>query len=164
WSNPRIEKLNPGVALPDRKITVVHRSDGSGTTWLFTNYLGKVSDDWAREVGFAKAVAWPVGVGGKGNQGVASYVSRIPHSIGYVSYSYVLQNDMNYVVLRNPAGRFVQPSMESFQSAAANADWQDAPGLYMVLTNQPGVRSWPITGASFILIRRNPDHPEAVRQ
>lgn len=160
WNDPAIQKLNPGVSLPDKKITVVHRSDGSGTTWIFTSYLAKVSDAWKTKVGHDKAVAWPVGVGGKGNQGVASYVSRIKNSIGYVEYAYALQNKMTYVSLKNKDGKFVQPTSENFQAAAANADWKNAPGFYEVLTDQPGEKSWPITGASFILVYKDSKNPE----
>jgi phosphate transport system substrate-binding protein len=155
WNDPALKKANPGVALPDMGITVVHRSDGSGTTWIFTNYLAKVSKTWASKVGNAKSVAWPVGVGGKGNEGVASYVQRINGAVGYVEFAYALQNHMTYVLLQNRAGRFVQPTMQSFMAAAANADWNHAPGFYMVLTDQPGAKSWPITGATVILFYKN---------
>ena len=152
WNNPELAKLNPGVKLPDMAIQVVHRSDGSGTTWIFTNYLSKVSSDWKSKVGNGKAVDWPTGVGGKGNPGVASYVQRIKGSIGYVEFAYALQNHMSHVSLRNRDGNFVQPTIKAFQAAAAGADWKNAPGFYMVLTNQPGAESWPITGATFILM------------
>lgn len=155
WNDPAIAKLNPGLKLPASAITVVHRADGSGTTWIFTNYLTKVSKDWASKVGNAKAVSWPTGIGGKGNEGVASYVQRINGSIGYVEFAYALQNKMTHVSLQNKAGKYVQPTFESFMSAAGNADWSNAPGFYMVLTNQPGEKSWPITGASFILVYKN---------
>ncbi len=154
WSDPQIAEVNPNVKLPDMAVTVVHRADGSGTTWIFTNYLDKVSPDWHAKVGTSTAVAWPVGVGGKGNEGVASYVLRLNGSIGYVEYAYALQNKMTYTQLQNAAGNFVSPTSEAFQAAAANANWKSAPGLYMVLTNQPGQGSWPITGATFILFRR----------
>jgi phosphate transport system substrate-binding protein len=159
WDDPKIEALNPGMKLPKTAITVVHRSDGSGTTWIFTDYLSKVSKEWADKVGNEKSVAWPVGVGGKGNEGVASYVSRIKGSIGYVEYAYALQNKMTHVKLRNRDGNYVEPTSETFQAAAANADWANAPGFYMVLTDQPGKESWPITGATFILVHRNQEHP-----
>jgi len=155
WNDKAIENENPGVKLPAKNITVVHRSDGSGTTWIFTNYLSKVSPQWKSKVGNDKSVAWPAGVGGKGNEGVASYVGRLKDSIGYVEYAYALQNKMTYVKLRNQAGNYVKPETSSFQAAAANADWKNAPGFYMVLTNQPGKDSWPITGASFILVYKN---------
>jgi phosphate transport system substrate-binding protein len=137
----------------------VHRSDGSGTTWIFTNYLTKVSKTWGSKIGNNKAVAWPTGVGGKGNEGVASYVSRIKGSVGYVEYAYALQNKMSYAQLENKAGHFVSPTSASFQAAAANADWSHAPGFYMVLTDQPGNDSWPITGATFILVYKTQDKP-----
>jgi len=159
WDDGAIKAANPGLKLPSKNITVVHRSDGSGTTWIFTNYLTKVSKNWAEKVGNDKAVAWPTGVGGKGNEGVASYVKRIKGSIGYVEYAYALQNKMSYVKLRNHDGHYVAPTSSSFQAAAANADWKNAPGFYMVLTNQPGKDSWPITGATFILVYKSQDKP-----
>ena len=159
WNDPAIGAINPGVKLPGMPITVVHRSDGSGTTWIFTNYLSKVSADWKSKVGNDKSVAWPVGVGGKGNEGVASYVSRIKGSVGYVEYAYALQNKMAYAKLENAAGKFVDPTSESFQAAAANADWAHAAGFYMVLTDQPGDQSWPITGATFILVHTTQEKP-----
>jgi phosphate transport system substrate-binding protein len=155
WNDPAIKQTNPGLDLPDKAITVVHRADGSGTTWIFTDYLSKVSEEWKQKVGSGKAVAWPVGVGGKGNEGVASYVQRIPGAIGYVEYAYALQNNMTHALLKNRAGQYVAPTMETFQAAAANADWKNAPGYYVVLTDQPGEDSWPITGASFILMYKN---------
>ena len=160
WSDPAIKKLNPDLDLPDEDITVVHRSDGSGTTWIFTSYLSKVSSDWKNGPGHAKAVSWPTGVGGKGNQGVASYVGRIKNSIGYVEYAYALQNKMTYVSLKNQDGNYVEPTSDNFQAAAANADWKNAPGFYEVLTDQPGAKSWPITGASFILMYKDPKSPQ----
>lgn len=152
WNDAAMRRVNPGVKLPDKKITVVHRADGSGTTWIFTNYLDKVSSEWHKKVGFGKAVSWPTGVGGKGNEGVSAYVQRIPGSIGYVEFAYALQNKMTYALLENKEGKFVAPTINTFQAAAANADWENAPGFFMVLTDQPGADSWPITGASFILI------------
>jgi len=160
WNDQAIAELNKGVKLPDTDISVVHRSDGSGTTWIFTNYLTKVSKDWADKVGNDKAVAWPTGVGGKGNEGVASYVSRIKGSIGYVEYAYALQNKMTHVKLGNRDGNFVDPTSEAFQAAAANADWAHAPGYYLVLTDQPGKDAWPISGASFILMYKQQAKPE----
>lgn len=154
WNDPQIAKLNPDLTLPNQTITVVHRADGSGTTWIFTNYLSKVSHHWADQVGNNKSVAWPSGVGGKGNEGVASYVSRIAGSIGYVEYAYALQNQMKYTLLENRDGQFVAPTSENFQAAAANADWAHAPGFFMVLTDQAGKTSWPITGATFILMHK----------
>ncbi len=163
WNDPAIKKMNPDLDLPDQQITVVHRSDGSGTTWIFTSYLSKTSDVWANGPGHAKAVAWPTGVGGKGNQGVASYVDRIKNSIGYVEYAYALQNDMTYVSLKNKDGNVVEPTSANFQAAAANADWDNAPGFYEVLTDQPGADSWPITGASFILMYKDAKNPQAAQ-
>ena len=159
WNDKRIAKLNSGVKLPKTAITVVHRSDGSGTTWIFTNYLSKVSSDWKDKVGNDKSVSWPTGVGGKGNEGVASYVDRIKGSIGYVEYAYALQNKMSYAKLQNHDGHYVAPTSETFQAAAAGADWAHADGFYMVLTNQPGANSWPITGATFILVYNTQDKP-----
>ena len=152
WNDARIKEQNPAMALPEQDVTVVHRADGSGTTWIFTNYLAKVSPEWKEKVGAGKEVAWPAGVGGKGNEGVAAYVQRIAGSIGYVEYAYALQNKMISTQLRNAAGKFVAPTIDGFMAAAANADWAGAPGFYMVLIDQPGDGSWPITGASFILI------------
>ncbi len=159
WDDARVKALNPGLSLPASTITVVHRSDGSGTTWIFTNYLSKVSKAWTAQVGNDKAVAWPAGVGGKGNEGVASYVRRIKGSIGYVEYAYALQNKMAYAKLENKSGHFVDPTSDTFQAAAANADWHNAPGFYMVLTDQPGDDSWPITGATFILMYKRQEKP-----
>jgi phosphate transport system substrate-binding protein len=152
WNDAAIAAVNQGLKLPDQDITVVHRADGSGTTWIFTNYLDKVSTEWHEKVGTDKAVEWPAGVGGKGNEGVSQYVNQVSGSIGYVEFAYALQNKMTYVLLQNKAGKFVAPTIETFQAAAANADWVNAKGFYMVLTEQPGDTSWPITGASFILI------------
>jgi len=160
WNNKAIAELNPDVNLPSTAVSVVHRSDGSGTTWIFTNYLTKVSKNWADKVGNNKAVAWPTGVGGKGNEGVASYVKRIKGSIGYVEYAYALQNKMTYVKLKNRDGNYVDPTSENFQAAAAGADWAHAPGYYLVLTDQPGANAWPISGASFILMYKNQEKPE----
>jgi phosphate transport system substrate-binding protein len=155
WDDPAIKALNPNLNLPDLAIAVIHRADGSGTTWIFTNYLSTVSGDWKTKIGADKAVAWPTGLGGKGNEGVSAYVQQVNGSIGYVEYAYALQNKMTYVQMQNKAGKFVSPDAETFSSAAANADWKNAPGFYMVLVNQPGDNSWPITGASFILIYKN---------
>ena len=142
---------------------MVHRSDGSGTTFIFTDYLAKVSNEWRKKVGVAKAVSWPTGIGGKGNEGVASYVKRIKGGIGYVEYAYAVQNKMQHVLLKNREGQFVAPTVESFQAAAAGADWAHAKGYYLVLTDQPGAKSWPITGASFILVHARADKPERTR-
>src|SRR5215471_2679736 len=147
WNDQRLTALNAGTNLPDRPITVVHRADGSGTTWIFTNYLTKVSNEWGSKVGNDKSVSWPTGVGGKGNEGVSSYVSRISGAIGYVEYAYALQNKIPYALLRNKDGQFVAPTSQSFQEAAASADWAAAPGFYVVLTSQAGAKTWPITGA-----------------
>jgi phosphate transport system substrate-binding protein len=164
WSDPAIARLNPGVKLPDTAVSVVHRSDGSGTTFIFTHYLSEVSPEWKQKVGEEASVSWPTGVGGKGNEGVASYAGHIPGAIGYVEYAYALQNRLAYVLLQNRAGQFVKPSSESFQAAAAGADWAKAPGFYLLLTNQPGAQSWPITGASFILMHKSQPKPETARE
>ena len=163
WNDSAVKSLNPELSLPDKAITVVSRSDGSGTTWIFTNYLSKVSPEWKEKVGNNKAVSWPVGVGGKGNEGVASYVSRIKGSIGYVEYAYALQNKMASVKLENHDGKYVDPTSAAFQAAAANADWNNAPGFYMVLTDQPGDTSWPITGATFILVHKQQAKPDVAK-
>jgi phosphate transport system substrate-binding protein len=152
WNDPSLKKANPKLKLPDQAITVVHRADGSGTTWIFTNYLDKVSKTWHEKVGTDKAVSWPAGVGGKGNEGVAAYVQNVAGAIGYVEFAYALQNNMTHALLQNKEGKFVAPTIQTFQAAAANADWKNAPGYYLVLTDQAGQESWPITGASFILI------------
>jgi phosphate transport system substrate-binding protein len=163
WNDAAIVALNAGVKLPDEAITVVHRSDGSGTTFIFTNYLSKVSDDWKSAVGEGTAVSWKVGTGGKGNEGVASYVQRIKNSIGYVEYAYALQNKMTYTQLKNREGQFVKPDDSSFKAAAAGADWEHAAGFYELLTNEPGKASWPITGATFILMHKTQDKPESAQ-
>ena len=159
WNAPAITKINPGLKIPGKAITVVHRADGSGTTWIFTNYLDKVSAEWHQKAGTGKAVDWPTGVGGKGNEGVAAYVQRISGSVGYVEFAYALQNSMSHVMLKNREGNFVGPTIETFQAAAANADWKNAPGYYLVLTDQLGAKSWPITGASFILVYKKQEKP-----
>ncbi|HEX4495440.1 MAG TPA: phosphate ABC transporter substrate-binding protein PstS [Thermoanaerobaculia bacterium] len=164
WNDPAIVKLNPGVKLPDTAISVVHRSDGSGTTFIFTHYLSGVSPDWKSKVGENTSVSFPTGVGGKGNEGVASYAGRIPGAIGYVEYAYAKQNKLAYTQLQNQAGQFVEPNSASFQAAAANADWAKAPGFYLLLTNQPGAASWPITGASFILVYKQQANAETARE
>ena len=160
WNAPAIAALNKGVKLPDLEITVVARSDGSGTTFIYTNYLAKVSDDWKSKVGNDASVKWPVGVSGKGNEGVAAYVQRLQGSIGYVEYAYAIQNKMSYVTLQNASGEFVTPNDKSFRAAAANAQWDKAPGFYQILTAQPGKDSWPITGATFILMHKKQDKPQ----
>jgi len=154
WNDAKIQKINPGIPLPKRAITVVHRADGSGTTWIFTNYLDKISPAWHSKVGMGKAVQWPAGIGGKGNEGVAINVQRINGAIGYVEFAYALQNKLTHALLQNMDGKFVAPTIETFQSAASNADWANAAGFYMVLTDQPGADSWPITGATFILFQK----------
>ncbi len=152
WDDGKIKALNPGVALPSKDVTVVHRADGSGTTWIFTNYLTKVSPPWSQKVGNDKAVQWPTGVGGKGNEGVATYIQRVDGSVGYVEYAYAVQNKLGFAKMKNAAGKVVEPGIPSFQAAAEGADWQKEPGFYVVLTNQPGDAAWPIAGASFILM------------
>jgi phosphate transport system substrate-binding protein len=161
WNDSAIAKLNPGVTLPAKEITVVHRADGSGTTFIFTNYLQKVSTKWKNRVGSGTAVDWPVGLGGKGNEGVASYVKQVAGSIGYVEYAYALQNKMSAVSLKNKDGQFVAPSDNAFSAAALGADWAKADSFGVTLTDQPGKDSWPITGASFILIYK--DQPDAAK-
>ena len=157
WTDPAIKALNPTLALPDAAIAPVRRADGSGTTFIFTNYLSKVSPEWKTKVGEGAAVAWPVGAGGKGNEGVAAFVGRLPNSIGYVEYSYVKQNKMTFAQLRNAAGAFVSPDDSTFKAAAAGADWIKS--FYQILTEQPGKDAWPITGATFILMHKAQDKP-----
>jgi phosphate transport system substrate-binding protein len=154
WNDPAIAKLNPKVTLPDVAIAVVHRSDGSGTTFNFTDYLSKVSDDWKTNVGESTAVEWPVGLGSKGNEGVAAGVSQTKGSIGYVEYAYAKQNKMTYADMINHDGKTVAPTLAAFQAAAANADWAHAPGFYQILTDEPGAESWPITASTFILMHK----------
>jgi phosphate transport system substrate-binding protein len=163
WDDPAIAKLNPDLKLPATAIAPIYRSDGSGTNFLFTDYLSKVSPEFKEKVGSNTSVQWPTGLGGKGNEGVAALASRTNGAIGYVEYAYVKQNKMNYAQLQNAAGKFVEPKSESFQAAAANADWEKAPGFRLVLTNQPGDQSWPITGASFILMHKQADKPEQAK-
>ncbi|AVS74564.1 phosphate ABC transporter substrate-binding protein PstS [Paracidovorax cattleyae] len=155
WSDPAIKSLNPGVNLPDAQIAPVRRADGSGTSFIFTNYLSKVNDEWKTKVGEGTAVNWPTGAGGKGNEGVAAFVGRLPNSIGYVEYAYVKQNKMTYVQLQNADGAFVSPDDSAFKAAAAGADWSRS--FYQILTNQKGKESWPITGATFILMHKVQD-------
>lgn len=158
WNDKRIADMNPGVALPDTAITVVHRADGSGTTAVFTDYLAKVNANWKSTVGAGAAVKWPAAssVGGKGNEGVAANVSRIKNAIGYVEYAYAKKNNMTHINLRNQAGQFVAPDDETFAAASASTDWAKVPGMGIYLTNAPGAKSWPITGASFILMYKDP--------
>ncbi|HEX3945788.1 MAG TPA: phosphate ABC transporter substrate-binding protein PstS [Rhizomicrobium sp.] len=156
WNDPEIKKLNPSVNLPDKAITVVHRSDGSGTTFIFANYLSKVSKEWVSKVGAGTSVDWPVGIGAKGNEGVAGNVAQTAGAIGYVEYAYAMQSKLRYTKLKNHDGQVVSPTMESFQSAAANADWDHADHFYMILTDQPGSKSWPIENPTFILMHKEP--------
>jgi phosphate transport system substrate-binding protein len=164
WNNPEIVKLNEGVKLPDKYISVVHRSDGSGTTFTFSNYLSKVSPEWKQAVGTGVSVSWPAGAGGKGNEGVASYVQNISGSIGYVEYAYVLQNNMTYTMMQNREGQFVKPDAKNFQAAAADADWANSKDFYIVLTDQPGKDTWPISGATFILMHKVQKDPETAKR
>jgi len=160
WNDKRIVDLNPGVKLPADDITIVHRADGSGTTAIFTDYLAKVSAEWKSGVGAGAAVKWPAAssVGGKGNEGVAANVSRVKNSIGYVEYAYAKKNNMTHVLLKNAAGQFVAPDDETFAAAAAGTDWAKIPGMGTFITNAAGAKSWPITGASFILMYKNPSN------
>lgn len=157
WNDPAIKALNPTLALPDAAIAQVRRADGSGTTFIFTNYLSKVNAEWKSKVGEGTAVNWPVGAGGKGNEGVSAFVNRLPNSMGYVEYSYVKQNKMTYALVQNAAGNFVKPEDDTFKAAAAGADW--AKSFYQILTNQPGKEAWPISGATFILMHTKQDKP-----
>ena len=156
WNDKAIADANPGVTLPDAKITLVHRSDGSGTTFNFSNYLSKVSTEWKDKVGEGTSVQWPDGVGGKGNEGVASYVKQIKGSIGYVELAYALQNQMPYASMQNAAGTWVQPTAETFAAAAASADWANAKDFNLVITNAPGANAWPITATNFMLMHKQP--------
>ena len=156
WNDPAIAAINPGVKLPASNIAVVHRSDGSGTSFNFTHYLSQVSPTWKSGPGEGKTVAWPTGVGGKGNEGVAGYVRQIPNSIGYVEYAYVVQNHMTYAQLQNAAGTFVSPSAETFANAAQSADWANASDFNLVMTNAPGANAYPITATTFVLMPRQP--------
>ena len=157
WTDPAIKALNPSLALPDAAISPVRRADGSGTSFIFTNYLSKVNPEWKTKVGEGTAVNWPVGAGGKGNEGVAAFVGRLPNSIGYVEYAYVKQNKMTFAQLKNATGNFVEPSDTAFKAAAAGAEWSKS--FYQILTEQPGKDSWPITGATFIMMHKVQDKP-----
>jgi phosphate transport system substrate-binding protein len=157
WNDPALAALNPGVALPDTAIAVVRRADGSGTTFIFTNYLSKMNAEWKTKAGEGTAVNWPTGAGGKGNEGVSAFVQRLPNSIGYVEYAYAKQNKMTYLLLKNQAGEFVSPSDTAFKAAAAGADWSKS--FYQILTEQPGKDSWPVTGATYILMFKSQDKP-----
>ena len=157
WNDAALTALNPGVPLPDEAISVVRRADGSGTSFIFTNYLSKANPEWKAKVGEGTAVNWPTGAGGKGNEGVAAFISRLPNSIGYVEYAYVKQNKMTYTQLKNQAGAFVSPDDVNFKAAAAGAEWNKS--FYQVLTDQPGKDSWPLTGATFIMMHKSQDKP-----
>ncbi len=164
WNDPLLVKTNPGVTLPNLPITVVHRSDGSGTTFVFTTYLASKAAHWASEVGANDSVKWPVGLGGKGNDGVAAYVKQTPGAIGYVEYAYAKQNNLTYGQLQNKAGKFVNPTAANFSAAAANANWKAAPGFYLLLLDQPGADAWPITAATFILVPVKPEDPARAKE
>ncbi|NPA51494.1 MAG: phosphate ABC transporter substrate-binding protein PstS [Aquificae bacterium] len=154
WDNPQLQKLNPDIKLPHKEIVVIHRSDGSGTTAIFTKYLYETCEEWRNTVGFGKAVKWPVGIGGKGNEGVANYVKRMKFSIGYVEFAYAKQNRLKYTLLKNSAGNFVPPSIETFRAAGATANFEPEKHFYLWMVNAPGKNAWPIAGASFILEAR----------
>ena len=160
WNDPAIQALNKGVKLPNQDILVVSRSDGSGTTFIFTHYLSQVSAEWKSKVGSDTSVKWPTGINGKGNEGVASYVRQQSGAIGYVEYAYALQNKMVHVQMKNHDGQFVSPNDKSFSAAAANGNWKAEAGFYEVLTDEPGKASWPITGATFILMQQTQEHPD----
>jgi len=164
WDDPAIKKLNPSLNLPKQAIAIVHRSDGSGTTFNFAYYLADVSPDWKSKVGVATSVEWPVGIGAKGNEGVANNVANTQGAIGYVEYAYALQNNLTYAKMMNKAGKMVAPSSESFQAAAKNADWKSQPGYGVILANQPGDNSWPMTAATWILVYKNPQDPAATAE
>jgi phosphate transport system substrate-binding protein len=161
WDDPTIKKLNPNAKLPAQAIAVVHRSDGSGTTFIFTDYLSKVSADWKSKVGANTSVEWPVGIGAKGNEGVANNVAQTGGAVGYVEYAYAKQNNLTSVNMINRDGKSIPPSAASFEAAAASADWEKAEGFYVILTDQPGASTWPIAGATFILIPKQPPDAEA---
>jgi phosphate transport system substrate-binding protein len=164
WDDAAIKKLNPSLTLPSTAITVVRRSDGSGTSFNFTDYLAKVNADWKSKVGVGQAVEWPAGVGAKGNEGIAGNVSQTKGSIGYVEYAYAKQNNLTYASMINAAGKTVKPTLAAFQAAASNADWTKEPGFYQILTNQPGEASWPITAATFILMYKQPTDKAAAAE
>jgi phosphate transport system substrate-binding protein len=159
WNDPAIAKLNANVKLPAQAIVVVHRSDGSGTTFLFTDYLSKANPDWKSKVGANTAVEWPVGIGAKGNEGVANNVSQTKGSIGYVEYAYAKQNKLSHSKMTNKDGKVVDPNSDAFSAAAASANWEATPGFGVILTDEPGAGSWPIAGATFILIHKKPAKP-----
>jgi phosphate transport system substrate-binding protein len=160
WNDPAIAAVNEGLQLPDKKISVVHRSDGSGTTFNFVNYLSKVSPEWKDGIGEGTSVSWPTGVGGKGNEGVAAYVKQIDGGIGYVELAYATETGMAYTAMQNAAGNWVQPSIETFQAAAATADWANAKDFSLVITNAPGEQAWPLTATNFILMYKQPKDPQ----
>jgi phosphate transport system substrate-binding protein len=164
WDDPALKALNPGVTLPRQAIAVVHRSDGSGTTFNFAYYLSDVSADWKAKVGFNTSVQWPVGIGAKGNEGVANNVAQTKGAVGYVEYAYALQNKLTYARMVNKAGKVVAPTSQSFQAAAANADWTSQPGYGVILANQPGDTSWPMTAATWILVHKQPTDPAATAE
>jgi phosphate transport system substrate-binding protein len=164
WNDPAIKALNPGVTLPDKAIATVHRSDGSGTNFIFTHYLSSIDPDFKSKIGENTSVEFPGGLGGKGNEGVAAIAGRTDGAIGYVEYAYALQNKMTYAQLKNHDGNYVSPNSNTFQAAAANADWSKAPGFYLLLTDQPGKDSWPITGATFILMHHQQEKPANAKE
>ena len=159
--DPRIAAENAGIGLPDQPIIVVHRSDGSGTTYIWVDYLSKVSPEWQKKVGRGTSVSWPVGLGGKGNEGVSGQVKNTPGALGYVELAYAVKNKLPVASVKNAAGKFVEPKSATFQAAAGNADWANTKGYAVILTNEPGAESWPITGASFILMYKQPQNPQA---
>ncbi|UZF90290.1 phosphate ABC transporter substrate-binding protein PstS [Bosea sp. NBC_00550] len=163
WNDPKIVALNAGVTLPDANINPVYRSDGSGTTFVFTDYLSKVSPDWKSKIGTNQSVQWPVGIGGKGNEGVSASVKQVANSIGYVEYAYAKQNKLAHALVKNADGNFPAPEEKAFQAAAANANWQEQPGFGISLNNQKGAEAWPITSATFILVHAKPEKPEDVQ-
>ncbi|WP_024673962.1 phosphate ABC transporter substrate-binding protein PstS [Pseudomonas syringae] len=160
WNDPAIVALNPGVKLPETAITVVHRSDGSGTTYNFTNYLSKVSPEWNEKLKFGSTVQWPAGVGGKGNEGVSAYVKQIKGSIGYVEYSYAVTNKLSYTQLKNAAGKFIKPDAKAFAAAADSAKWEDAKDFNLIMTNAPGDTAWPITATTWIIMYKKAKNEE----
>ncbi|NPB06013.1 MAG: phosphate ABC transporter substrate-binding protein PstS [Aquificae bacterium] len=164
WNDPIIQRDNPGVKLPKRRIAVVRRSDASGTTWIFTNFLSKACPEWREKVGYGKAVKWPTGIGAKGNEGVANYVRRVRGAIGYVEFAYALQSKLPFALVENREGNFVPPSVETFKEAARNASWEPEKHFYEVLTWQPGEKAYPIAGATFVLLARDPDRQEINRK
>jgi phosphate transport system substrate-binding protein len=164
WNDPAIKALNPGVTLPAKAIAVVHRSDGSGTTFIWTNYLSKVSPEWKEQVGESTAVQWPVGIGAKGNEGVAGTVAQTDGAVGYVEYAYAKQNKLSYLKMKNRAGNVVEPTAAGFEAAAASAEWDKAQDYRVILTDAPGAASWPIAGSTFILMQAKPRDPKATAE